>query len=114
MNATQKALADYKAEVDAKYNRVKGMTLEEATAGGRKEAEERRRKDRWLLINPEGEICGVMARWACKTAVEAFEEFYPKKRERLKAAADGWHIEEDDENGTRFDAWAESIREEAK
>lgn len=102
---TQKALADYKAEVDAKYARMKGLTIEDATAGSRAEAEKRRRKDGWLLINPQGRIDGVIVRWSCESAVEAFEQFYPKKRERLAAAAAGWHIEQDDERGSRFEAY---------
>jgi hypothetical protein len=107
---TQRQLAAYKAQVDAKYAGLKGMTLEDATAGSRAEAEERRREDRWLLVDPASQIVGVMARWACKSAVEAFEEFYPKKRERLAAAAEGYRIEEDDAAGSRFEAWCAATK----
>lgn len=110
MNETQRQLADYKAQVDAKYARIKDLTLEEATAGSRAEMMQRRRKDGWLLINPDGGIDGVIVRWSCDSAVEAFEQFYPKKRERLKASADGWHIEQDDTDGSRFAAYCESFK----
>jgi len=112
MNAeTRRALAEYKAEVDAKYAAIKGQTLEEAI--------EKQRIDRdvpvpgsrahWLLINPQGGIDGILIRRYSRSATEAFEDFYPKKRERMKAAAEGWHIEQDDDAGTRFDAWRAEI-----
>ena len=58
------------------------------------------------MVDADGQIVGVMARHVCETAVEAFEDFYPRKRERAAAAKAGYHIEQDDAQGTRFETWA--------
>ncbi|WKN53805.1 hypothetical protein HJ581_0008335 [Rhodococcus opacus] len=90
-------LAEYKAQVDAKYAGMRDQQLA-------KSEEERPRKDHWLLVGPDGEIDGVMTRRFCGSAAQAFEEFFPKKKERHQKSAEGWHIEEDDENGSRWAA----------
>lgn len=96
------SLAEYKAYVDAKY---RGDLPEQKLA--RAQESTRRRKDRWLLIDPHETIVGVLASHCASSATEAFEEFYPSKRERREVAALGYHIERDDEKGTRFDSWAQ-------
>lgn len=93
----QMTLAEYKAQVDAKYSGMRGQQLAKQEA-------ERPRKDHWLLVGPNGEIDGVMTKRFTKSAAAAFEEFFPKKKERHEASAKGWHIEEDDENGSRWAA----------
>lgn len=94
------SLAEYKAYVYAKY---RGELPEQKQA--RAQEATRRRKDRWLLIDPHGTIAGVLASHCASSATEAFEEFYPSKPERHEHAALGYHIERDDDNGTRFDQW---------
>jgi hypothetical protein len=91
-------LAEYKAQVDAKYSSARGVTLAAAT---KRQAP---RKDHWLLVGPNGEIDGVMTHRLASSAAAAFEEFFPKKKERHQASAEGWHIEQDDENGSRWAA----------
>jgi hypothetical protein len=95
---TKQALAKHKAAIDPKYANAQAITV----AGLRAERTVRSRLDRWLLITPDGEIDGVMSRETCKSAIEAFEKFFPRKKERLAAASDGWHIEADDEDGSRY------------
>ncbi|WP_054246414.1 hypothetical protein [Rhodococcus opacus] len=95
--STQLTLAEYKAQVDAKYAGMREQQMVKREA-------ERPRKDHWLLVGPNGEIDGVMTKRFTKSAAAAFEEFFPKKKERHAASAEGWHIEEDDENGTRWAA----------
>lgn len=110
MNAdTQRALAEYKAQIDAKYSRAGTATTEEL-ARRKAEEDERKRKDRWLLVNPSGQIVGVLVRWCAKSAIEAFEDFYPNRNERLAAAAEGYHIEEDDKDGTRFEQYCADVK----
>lgn len=92
-------LEQYKAQVDAKYAnaaRVSDAQLAHQAA--------QRRKDHWLLVGPNGEIDGIATRQAHASAVEAFEMFFEKKKERHKAAAEGWHIEQDDVEGSRWSA----------
>ncbi|MDM3927802.1 hypothetical protein QRB41_14980 [Mycobacterium avium subsp. hominissuis] len=101
---TAQALARHKAQVNAKYADAQSITL----AGLRAERVARHRQDRWLLITPDGDIDGVLSREVCKSAIEAFDKFFPRKKERHAAAAEGWHIEVDDEHGTRYSAWAAS------
>lgn len=95
----QLTLAEYKAQVDAKYENARARS--EAALLQQKEP---RRKDHWLLVGPNGEIDGLMVKRHCKSAVQAFEEFFPAKKERHQKSAEGWHIEEDDENGSRWAA----------
>lgn len=105
--------AEYKAQVDARYSNVKERTEEELRRRGELRSEPPRH-DHWLLVGPNGEVDGVRHRSFTKSATEAFEGFFPKKRERLAAAAEGWHIEEDDENGSRWAASIEKHAEESK
>jgi hypothetical protein len=93
----QMTLAEYKAHVDAKYS---GMREQQVA----KQEAERPRKDHWLLVGPDGEIDGVMTKRFTKSAAAAFEEFFPKKKDRHMKSAAGWRIEEDDENGSRWAA----------
>lgn len=100
----QIALADHRAMVDAKYAQAGALTqaaLDREVAGKQQVS----RRDRWLLVAPDGRVDGVMSR-RTRSAIEAFERFFPTKRERLAAAAEGWHIEIDDENGSRWAAVA--------
>ncbi|WP_433703621.1 hypothetical protein [Prescottella equi] len=96
-------LAEYKAQVDEKYS---GMRERQAAEQERRRAEAAalKRKDHWLLVGPNGEIDGVMTRRFCGSAAEAFEEFFPKKKERHAKSAEGWHIESDDVDGSRWAA----------
>lgn len=98
-------LEEYKAYIDAKY---RGETPEQIDRAQRDA--ERRRKDRWLLINPTGVIDGVLASHCAQSETEAFEEFYPRKADRLRAAREGYRIERDDEHGSRFNAWSDSLK----
>ena len=93
----QMTLAEYKAQVDAKYSGMRDQRIPKHEA-------DRPRKDHWLLVGPDGEIDGVMTKRFTKSAAAALEEFFPKKKERHEKSAEGWHIEEDDENGTRWAA----------
>lgn len=99
-------LAEYKAKVDAKYANVRNVQ-EEHEERERERKERTKRKDHWLLVGPDGQIDGVMAQWAAGSAQEVFESFFPKKKERYKAAAEDWHIERDDINGSRWAAECE-------
>ncbi|MGX4707667.1 hypothetical protein LZP97_27075 (plasmid) [Rhodococcus sp. DMF-1] len=99
-------LAEYKARVDAKYAAVRKHQEQYA-----REQKARRRKDHWLLVGPNGEIDGVMTKRFCGSAAQAFEEFFPKKRDRHRASAEGWHIEEDDAEGSRWAAACEEHRQ---
>ncbi len=100
-------LANYKAQVDTKYANIR--KAQEEHQRREKEREERaRRKDHWLLIDPRGQIDGVMVQWACSSEQEAFEEFFPTRKERYRRAAEGWRIERDDIDGSR---WAASCAE---
>lgn len=101
----QMTLAEYKAQVDAKYEKARGASLAETV---KKQAP---RKDHWLLVGPDGEIDGVMTHRLASSAAQAFEEFFPKKKERHSKSAEGWHIEQDDENGSRWAAEIERHRE---
>lgn len=101
--AKQMTLAEYKAQVDAKY--AKAARISKAQLA-HQQAE--KRKDHWLLVGPDGEIDGIATRQGHASAVEAFEMFFEKKKERHKAAAEGWHIEQDDVDGSR---WAASCAE---
>ncbi|SBS73883.1 conserved hypothetical protein [uncultured Mycobacterium sp.] len=110
MNAdTQRALAEHKARVDAKYSQAGARTLNKLEKIAADDAE-LRRNDRWLLVNADGQIVGVLSRHVAKSATEAFEEFYPKKKGRMAAAAEGYRIEEDDKDGTRFNAYCEDVK----
>jgi hypothetical protein len=103
----QITLAEYKAQVDARYS---GMREQIA----KRVEEARPRKDHWLLVGPNGEIDGVMTKRFTKSAAAAFEEFFEKKKERHQKSAEGWHIEEDDENGSRWAAECARHDEAAK
>lgn len=108
--AREMTLAEYKAQVDAKYANVRKIQEEheESERARERERKERaKRKDHWLLVGPDGQIDGVMAQWAAGSTQEVFESFFPKKKERYKAAAEGWHIERDDVNGSRWAAECE-------
>lgn len=87
-------LGEYKARIDAKY----------AGAPDNSMPEESKRKDHWLLVGPNGEVDGVMTRRFAKSAAEAFDTFFERKKERYAASAEGWHIEVDDANGSRWAA----------
>lgn len=109
----QRQLAEYRAQIEAKYaNAGKATQRELDRRNGLEKVsrEQRMRKDRWLLVNSEGEICGVLVRHCAGSATEAFEQFYPRKRERLAAAAEGYRIEEDDAEGSRFEAYCEAMK----
>ncbi|MFE5699943.1 hypothetical protein [Rhodococcus koreensis] len=99
----QLTLAEYKAQVDARYANARAQS-EAQLEKERRMREENKRKDHWLLVGPNGEIDGLMTKRFCKSAAEAFEEFFPKKKERHQKSAEGWHIEEDDENGSQWAA----------
>lgn len=113
----QDDLAQYKGQVDAKYANVRKVQ-EEHERRERERMEFAKRKDHWLLIDPNGRIDGVRAHWSCDSELEAFEEFFPKKKERYKRAAEGWRIERDDVEGTRWaacvDQWDSDSRAEAQ
>ncbi|MHA4848529.1 hypothetical protein L1080_003160 [Rhodococcus sp. MSC1_016] len=94
---SEMTLAEHKAQVDAKHSGMREQQLA-------KREENRPRKDHWLLVGPNGEIDGVCTKRFTKSAAAAFEEFFPKKKERHAASAEGWHIESDDENGSRWAA----------
>ncbi|MDV6267035.1 hypothetical protein [Rhodococcus globerulus] len=96
---TEMTLAEYKAQVDAKYAKASRISLAQTAM---KESE--KRKDHWLLVGPNGEIDGIASRQGHASATEAFEMFFEKKKDRHKAAAEGWHIEQDDIDGTRWAA----------
>ncbi|MGW8537520.1 hypothetical protein ACWGK5_25600 [Rhodococcus qingshengii] len=92
-------LEQYKAQVDAKYANVRKIQEQHE-----RDEQERKRKDHWLLVNAAGAVDGVTVRWGCSSAIEAFEFFFPDKKERHRKAAEGWRIETDDADGSRWAA----------
>ncbi|MFC7450511.1 hypothetical protein [Rhodococcus daqingensis] len=101
--AEQMTLAQYEAQVDAKYARMRERQQSDLHA--------QTRKDHWLLVDPTGEVDGVMTRRRAGSPTQAFELFFTSKKERHKASAEGWHIEVDDVDGTRWAAACERISE---
>ncbi|MDV6277264.1 hypothetical protein R3Q06_27590 [Rhodococcus erythropolis] len=104
---TEMTLAEYKAQVDARYANATERTKAELDRLAAERAEGKR-KDHWLLVGPNGEIDGVMTRRFAKSAAEAFDTFFESKKERYAASAEGWHIEDDDENGSQWAASCEA------
>jgi len=110
----REALDAHQAAVEAKYASVRQRHLDGlAREAGFVDAAQQATYDRqgwWLLIDDQGRIHGVTSRVDCPTESNAFEQFFPRRKDRLSAADSGWHVEPDDEQGGRFAAWAKELQ----
>ncbi|MFF1531473.1 hypothetical protein, partial [Cellulomonas sp. NPDC058312] len=79
--------AEYKAQVDAKYDGIRDMSIHKPTV------EEARNRSAWVMFNPQGEFEGIRGLASeIRSAEEAHKKFTRLKRDREREISDGYVV----------------------